>query len=178
VERRTDEWKRKAKRLHNLSRLIINKFWEELIRIISLHKLTVNNIQCHRLHTKFHPNPPIGPKVAPTSEVQTSAILEWLNPRHWVVWSRSHLQRHLHTRFHPNPPIASKVVKGFLSTHLKLYTSAILEWIKEMWRPGHLQWHHLCTKYHENQPIDSKVISGTHTHTGWWFDKTTFMFGK
>jgi hypothetical protein len=25
--------------------------------------LTVNNIQCHHLHTKFHPNPPVGSKV-------------------------------------------------------------------------------------------------------------------
>jgi hypothetical protein len=44
-------------------------FWEELICLLSLHKLTVNNIQCHHLHTKFHPNPPIGSNVAPTSEV-------------------------------------------------------------------------------------------------------------
>jgi hypothetical protein len=46
-----------------------NKFWEELICLLSLHKHTVDNIQCHHLHTKFHPNPPIGSKVAPTSEV-------------------------------------------------------------------------------------------------------------
>jgi hypothetical protein len=45
------------------------KFWEELICLLSLHKLTVDNIQCHHLHTKFHPNPPIGSKVALTSEV-------------------------------------------------------------------------------------------------------------
>jgi hypothetical protein len=45
------------------------KFWEELICLLSLHKLTVDNIQFHNLHTKFHPNPPIGSKVAPTSLV-------------------------------------------------------------------------------------------------------------
>jgi hypothetical protein len=45
------------------------KFWEELICLLSLHKLTVNNIQCHHLHSKFHPNPPIDSKVAPISEV-------------------------------------------------------------------------------------------------------------
>jgi hypothetical protein len=45
------------------------KFWEELIFLLSLHTLTVENIQCHYLHTKFHPNPPIGSKVAATSEV-------------------------------------------------------------------------------------------------------------
>jgi hypothetical protein len=28
------------------------KFWEELICLISLHKLTVDNIQCHHPHTK------------------------------------------------------------------------------------------------------------------------------
>jgi hypothetical protein len=41
----------------------------ELICLLPLHELTVNNIQCHHLHTKFHPNPPIGSKVAHTSEV-------------------------------------------------------------------------------------------------------------
>jgi hypothetical protein len=45
------------------------KFCQELTFLLSLHKLTVNNIQCHHLHTKFNPNPPIGSKVAPTSEV-------------------------------------------------------------------------------------------------------------
>jgi hypothetical protein len=50
--------------------LMLNKkFWEEIICILSLHKLTGNNIQCHHLHTKFHPNPPIGSKFAPTSEM-------------------------------------------------------------------------------------------------------------
>jgi hypothetical protein len=39
------------------------KFWEELICLLSLHKLTVNNIQCHHLLRKIHPNPPIGSKV-------------------------------------------------------------------------------------------------------------------
>jgi hypothetical protein len=51
-------------------RVYINKkFWEELICLPSLHKLTVNNVQCHNLHTKFHPNPQIGSKVVPSSEV-------------------------------------------------------------------------------------------------------------
>jgi hypothetical protein len=48
---------------------IYKKFWEELICLLSLHKLTANNIQCHHLHTQFHPNPQISSKVAPTSEV-------------------------------------------------------------------------------------------------------------
>jgi hypothetical protein len=52
-------------RRHNYNK----KFWEELKYLLSLHKLTVDNIQCHHLHTKFHPNPPIGSKVAPTLEV-------------------------------------------------------------------------------------------------------------
>jgi hypothetical protein len=46
---------------------INKKFGEELICLLSLHKLTVDNIQSHHLHTKFHPNPPIGSKVAPTA---------------------------------------------------------------------------------------------------------------
>jgi hypothetical protein len=29
-------------------------FWEELICLLSLHKLTVYKTQCHHLHTKFH----------------------------------------------------------------------------------------------------------------------------
>jgi hypothetical protein len=45
------------------------KFCEELICLLSLHKVTANNIKCHHPHTKFHPNPPIGSKVAFTSEV-------------------------------------------------------------------------------------------------------------
>jgi hypothetical protein len=45
------------------------KFWEELICLLFLHRLTVHNIKCHHLHTKFHPNPPTSTKVAPTSEV-------------------------------------------------------------------------------------------------------------
>jgi hypothetical protein len=40
-----------------------NKFWEELIYLLFLHKLSVHNIQCHHLRTKFHSNPPIGSKV-------------------------------------------------------------------------------------------------------------------
>jgi hypothetical protein len=36
------------------------KFWDEIICLLSLYKLTVNNIECHHLHTRFHPNPPIG----------------------------------------------------------------------------------------------------------------------
>jgi hypothetical protein len=55
--------------LNILKYLINKKFWEELIWLLSLHKLTVDNIQCHQLHTKFYPNPPIGSKVAATSEV-------------------------------------------------------------------------------------------------------------
>jgi hypothetical protein len=43
--------------------MVNNKFWEELICLLSLHKLAVNNIECHHLHTKFHTNPPIGSKV-------------------------------------------------------------------------------------------------------------------
>jgi hypothetical protein len=45
------------------------KFWEELIPLLPLHKLTANNIQCHHLHTKFIPNPPVSSKVALTSDV-------------------------------------------------------------------------------------------------------------
>jgi dihydroorotase-like cyclic amidohydrolase len=45
------------------------KLYEELICLLSLHKLTVDNIQCHHLHTQFHQNPPIGSKVTLTSEV-------------------------------------------------------------------------------------------------------------
>jgi hypothetical protein len=56
--------------------LVNKKFWEELICLFFLHKLTVNNIQCHHLHTKFHPNPQIGSKVAPLSEVLMAAILK------------------------------------------------------------------------------------------------------
>jgi hypothetical protein len=41
---------------------IYKKLWEELICLLSLHKLTANNIQCHHLHTKFHPNPQISSK--------------------------------------------------------------------------------------------------------------------
>jgi hypothetical protein len=90
------------------------KFWEELICLLSLHKLTVNNIQCHHHHTKFHPNPPIRSEVAPTSEVLTSAIFECLKLRDLKKkWRRCHLKwHHLPTKFHENPPTGSKVIRG------------------------------------------------------------------
>jgi hypothetical protein len=47
-------------------------FWEELICLLSLHKLTVDNIQCHHLHTKFHPNPPSVQKLHPPEKFKHS----------------------------------------------------------------------------------------------------------
>jgi hypothetical protein len=62
-------WRAASKIQKIMATVKINKkFWEELMCLLSLHKLTVDNIQSHHLHTKFHPNPPIGSKVARTSE--------------------------------------------------------------------------------------------------------------
>jgi hypothetical protein len=47
--------------------LVKKKFWEEIIYLLPLYKLTVNYIQRHHPHT--NPYPLIGSKVAPTSEV-------------------------------------------------------------------------------------------------------------
>jgi hypothetical protein len=55
--------------MQNRLKYINKKFWEELICRLTLNRLTIDNIQCHHLHTKFHPNPPFGSKVAPISEV-------------------------------------------------------------------------------------------------------------
>jgi hypothetical protein len=86
---------------------------------LSLHKLQVDNIQCHHLHTKFHPNPPVGSKFAPT-EIYTSASLKWLNILDLSVYNQGRLQcHHLHIKFHPNPPNGSKGIKVFLYTHLR-----------------------------------------------------------
>jgi hypothetical protein len=95
-------------------------------------------------------------------------MLEWLKLRHWIVWSRGHLQcRHLHTRFHLNPPICSKVIKGFLWNHLislNVRHFGMAEAMRlKVWYSGHLQWNQLPTKFHESPSIGSKVISGRHT---------------
>jgi hypothetical protein len=50
--------------------------WEELIYLISLHKFTENNIQCHHLHAKFHPNTPIG---------KSCTLLRSLNVHHFTI---------------------------------------------------------------------------------------------
>jgi hypothetical protein len=49
------------------------KFWEELIFILFL--LTVDNIQCHHLHKKFHPKS--------TNRFKSSTHLRSLNVRHF-----------------------------------------------------------------------------------------------
>jgi hypothetical protein len=146
---------------------INKKFWEELICLLSLHKLTADYIQCNHLHTKFHPNPPIGSKFAPTSEIKTYAILEWLKLRDLILWNHGRLQcHHLHTKFHLNPPNSSKIIKGFLYTHLRSLNVRHFGMAKatrlKMWLRGHLEWQYLPTKFHENPQICSKVISGGH----------------
>jgi hypothetical protein len=105
--------------MHNNNNNNNNKFWEELTCLRSLHKLTVNNIQCHHLHTKFHPNPPIGSK---DIKGFLCTHLRSLNVRHFgmaeatrlkEMWLHGHLQwHHLPTKFHENPPIDSKVISG------------------------------------------------------------------
>jgi hypothetical protein len=52
-----------------------NKFWEELIYLLFVHKLSVHNIQCNHLRTKFHWNPPIGSKVR--TQTQTDRLVIW-----------------------------------------------------------------------------------------------------
>jgi hypothetical protein len=93
------------------------KFWWELI-CLSLHKLTVNNIQCHHLHTKFHPNSPVGSKVV---KGFLCIHLRSLNICHFgmaeatrlKMWHQGHLQcHHLPTKFHENSHIGSKVISG------------------------------------------------------------------
>jgi hypothetical protein len=122
------------------------KFWEEQLYLLSLHKLTVDNIQCHHLHTTFHPTPPIGSKVAPTSEIWTPAILKWLKLRNLIAWNQGRLQcHHLHTKFNPNPPNGSKVIKVFLYTHLRSlnvrhFGMAEATILKKMWHRGHFEW--------------------------------------
>jgi hypothetical protein len=50
-------------------------------------------------------------KVAPISEVYTSAIFEWVKLRGLKMWRRGHW-RHLPIKFHENPPISSNVITG------------------------------------------------------------------
>jgi hypothetical protein len=55
--------------------------------------------------TNFHPNSPIGLKVAPTSEVSTFAILEWLELRVQTVGTRGIFQsRQSQTKSNSNSP--------------------------------------------------------------------------
>jgi hypothetical protein len=90
--------------------------------LLSLHKLTVNNIKYHQLHTKFNPNPPIGTKVIKRF---LCTHLRSLNVRHFgmaeatrlKMWRRGHLQwHHLFTKFHENLRIYSKVIRGDTQT--------------------------------------------------------------
>jgi hypothetical protein len=64
-------------------------FWEELICLLSLHKLTVNNIQCLHLHTKYHPNPPNGSKVV---KVFLYTHLRSLNVQHFGMAEAARLK--------------------------------------------------------------------------------------
>jgi hypothetical protein len=75
------------------------------------------HIQCHHLHTRFFPNPPIGSKVKGC----LCTHLRSLNICHFgmaeatrlKMWLRGHLQwHHLPTKFHENPPVGSKVISG------------------------------------------------------------------
>jgi hypothetical protein len=115
------------------------KVWEELICLLPLHKLTVNNIQRHHLHTKCHPNPPVGSKVIKRFLCKQ---LRSLNFRHFGIaeatrlkmWHRGHLQRHyLPTKFHENQLISSKVISGghtgpHTHTHTHTHTHRLVIW--------------------------------------------------
>jgi hypothetical protein len=126
-----------------------------------------------------------------TSRFKSCTHLRSLKARHWILWSRGHLQcHHLHTRLHPNSPIYSKVIKGFLCAHLRSLnvlhfgTAEATRWKYMASRSSWMA--RLRNKFHENPPTGSKVVSGgdthTHTHThrptGLWFDKPNFIFGK
>jgi hypothetical protein len=64
-------------------------------------------------HTKFHGPTFTGASFASTSEVSTSAILEWLKLPDYKLWLRDHLQWHvLPTEFRKNLQIRSKVTGG------------------------------------------------------------------
>jgi hypothetical protein len=76
----------------------------------------VHPLKIHQ-YTKFHGPTLTGASFASTSEVWTSAILEWLKIRDWKVRCRGHLQWHnLSTEFHKNLPIGSKVIRGDTQT--------------------------------------------------------------
>jgi hypothetical protein len=64
-------------------------------------------------NTKFHCPILTGASFTFTSKVWTSAILEWLQLRHYKLWRRGHLQWHdLTTEFHKNLPLGSEVDRG------------------------------------------------------------------
>jgi hypothetical protein len=129
------------------------------------------HLQFYQLHTKLHPNPPIssniitgflcihhkslnvhhfgiGSKGAPTSEVQTFAILERLT---------------LPSTSSPPYKMLSKSNNLLKScTHLislNICHFGMVEATGLAWSGDHLQWHHLHTKFHTNPPISSKVAT-------------------
>jgi hypothetical protein len=76
------------------------------------------HLQCHHLHTRLYPNPPIGSKVIKgflctylrSSNVSHFGMAEATRLK---MWHQGQLQwHHLRTKFHENPPIGSKVISG------------------------------------------------------------------
>jgi hypothetical protein len=75
------------------------------------------HLQCHCLHTKFHPNSPVGSEVI---RGFSCTHLKSLNDRSFgmvevtvlKMWLRGHLSwLHVPTKLNENPPVGSEVIR-------------------------------------------------------------------
>jgi hypothetical protein len=104
-----------------------------MVEAMALNIWSWGHLQCHHLHTRFHPNPLIGSKVI---KGFLCTHLRSLNVRHFGMAAATRLKNlasgssqwhHLPTKFHESPPIGSKVISGgHTDTHMQ--TDRLVIW--------------------------------------------------
>jgi hypothetical protein len=104
-----------------LAAMFVFLFLTKIVLLKVVHPLKIYQ------YTKFHVPTLSGASFASTSEVWTSAILEWLKIRDWKVRHQGHLQWHdLPTELHKNQSIGSKVIRGDKDRHTDRQTGDLI----------------------------------------------------